>query len=121
MDGGDDDIRRVKSLGERFWSGLCVAAKSRPVSFYLSFALIFMLLLGVRIFRVMDDPKQFVLLLSLYFVFFFVLMFRAILDAFDIARDHFRKKEELFRETFAADGFADRLGSSVARNSEDSS
>ncbi len=119
MDSGDDDIRRVRSLGERFWSGLRASMKSRPVSFYLLLAMIVMLLLGSRIFQVMDDPRQFVLYLSLYFLFFFVLMFRAIMDAFDIARDHFRKKEKLFRETFVADGFADRLGSSVAQNNED--
>lgn len=121
MDGEDNDIRRVKSLGERLWSGMRSSAKSRPVSFYLLLAMIVMLFLGARIVQVMDDPKQLVLYLSLYFFFFFVLIFRAILDAFDIARDHFRKKEGLFRETFAADGFADRLGSSVARNNEDSS
>lgn len=121
MNGEDDDIRRVKSLGERIVSGMRGSAKNRPVSFYLLLAMIVMLFLGGRILEVMDDPKQFVLFLSLYFVFFFVLMYRAILDAFDIARDHFRKKEELFRETFAGDGFADRLGRSVAKNSEDPS
>ena len=121
MDRDDEGVRRVKSLRERLRAGMRRSAANRPASFYLLLAMIVMLLLGARIIQIRDDPQQFALFLSLYFVFFFVLIFRAVLDAFEIARDHFRKKEMLFSETFAADGFADRLGSSVARGEEDGS
>ena len=116
MDHPDDGIRPVKSLRERVWHIMGRSAKKRPISFYLLLAMVVMLLLGSQIVYVKDDPKQFAIFLSLYFLFFFVLIFRAIMDAFDIARVHFRKKERLFIETFAADGFADKLGTSVARS-----
>lgn len=119
MEPDDEGVRRLKSLGERLRVGMRRCVANRPPSFYLLLAMIVMLVLGARIIQVRDDPRQFALFLSLYFIFFFVLIFRAVFDAFEIARDHFRKKEGLFRETFAADGFADRLGSSVARSEED--
>lgn len=119
MDHPDDGIRRAKSLREHVWKALGRSAKNRPMSFYLLLAMVPMLFLGTQIFHVKDDPKQFAFFLSLYFLFFFVLIFRAILDAFDIARDHFRKSEKLFTETFAEDGFADRLGRSVARSEKE--
>lgn len=121
MDRPDDGIRQVKSFREHVWKALGRSAKDRPMSFYLLLAMVPMLLLGVQIFHVKDDLKQFALFLSLYFLFFFVLIFRAILDAFDIARDHFRKSERLFTETFAEDGFAEKLGKSVARREKEGS
>ncbi len=121
MDHPDDGIKQAESLREHLWKALGRSTKNRPMSFYLLLAMVVMLLLGSQIFHVKDDPKQFALFLSLYFLFFFVLIFRAILDAFDIARDHFREKERLVIETFAADGFADKLGTSVARGEKEGS
>ena len=122
MDQPDDGIRPVKSLRERVRHIMGRSApKNRPMSFYLLPAMVVMLLLGGQIVYVRDDPKQFAIFLSLYFLFFFVLIFRAILDAFDIARDHFRKSERLFTETFAADGFAEKLGTSVTRSEKEGS
>ncbi|MCH8204844.1 MAG: hypothetical protein IID09_06740 [Candidatus Hydrogenedentes bacterium] len=121
MDSHGDGIRPVKSLRERVWEAVRRSARERPVSFYLLLAMVVMLVLGGQIVYVKDNPKQFAIFLSLYFLFFFVLIFRAVLDAFDIARRHFRKRESLFKETFAADGFAERLGNRVARSEKERS
>ena len=121
MDSHGDGIRPVKSLRERVWEAVRRSARERPVSFYLLLAMVVMLVLGGQIVYVKDNPKQFAIFLSLYFLFFFVLIYRAVLDAFDIARRHFRKRESLFKETFVADGFAERLGNRVARSEKERS
>lgn len=110
----DDEIKHPTTLRRQLLAGLVRSARQRPVSFYLLFAMIAVLLLGGQVVYIKDDPRQFALFLSLYFVFFFVLIFRAILDFFDIARAHFRQSEVLLTETFAEDGFAARLGQGVA-------
>ena len=121
MDNWGDDLRPVKSLRQRVWGAVGRSAKARPVSFYLLLAMVVMLVLGGQIVYVKDEPKKFAIFLSIYFLFFFVLIFRAVLDAFEIARDHFRKSEGLFRDTFAEDGFSERLGERVAESDKERS
>lgn len=87
----------------------------RPVSLFLLFAMIVALLLGVQVVKVLDDPRQFAFLLSLYFVFFMVVIARATMDLFDVIREHVREREGVFRETFTRDGFANDLGQRVAK------
>lgn len=104
----------VRTLRERTSERLKASARFRPVSFYLLLGMIAVLLFGGRFVYIRDDPRQFALFLTLYFLFFFVVIFRATLDAFDIFREHFRRHEGLFRDTFASDDFAERLGAQVA-------
>lgn len=88
----------------------------RPVSLFLLVAMIVALLFGVQIAKVLDNPRQFAFLLSLYFVFFLVVIARATMDLFDVIREHVRDHEGVFRETFARDGFAQELGQHVAKS-----
>lgn len=114
----DNELRSVRSLRQRFSEGFRRSAANRPMSFYLLIAMLIGLLFGGQIVYIKDDPHKFALFLALYFVFFTVIIFRATLDAFDILRDHLKKSEGLFNETFAADGFASQLGRRVSQRSK---
>ncbi len=83
-------------------------------------AMVVALLMGGQIVYVRDDPKKFAFLLSLYFIFFLVIIVRAVLEFFDVVRQHVREREGLFRETFAKDGFAAELGQRVGEQDADS-
>lgn len=109
------EIKPTKTLGEHFAAALRKSRGSRPASFYLLFAIVAVLLLGGQIYFIQDDPKQFAFFLSLYFIFFFVVIFRAILDVFDIARQHIRERERVFSSTIGDPEFAEELGRSVAK------
>lgn len=107
--------QRPPGFGERFFgTALRSANKRRPASVYLLFAILLVVLLGVQIVYVWDNPKQFALFLSLNFLFFFVVMFRAIVDFFEILRSHFREQENLFRNTLGEKEFVARLGKRVS-------
>lgn len=86
----------------------------RPVSFYLLLGIIIVMILGTQLVYFRNDPKQFALYLSLMFVFFFVVGFRATLDFFDITRRHLREQQALYRNTLGEEEFASELGRRVA-------
>lgn len=92
----------------------------RPVSLFLMGAMLVVLILGAQVWYVIDDPKGFAFFLSLYFVFFLVVIGRAVADMFDIAREHMRDRERIFKDTFATDGFAEELGQRVAKGDRSS-
>ena len=92
---------------------------ARPVSFYLLFAILFALLLGVRIVYVQDDPVRFASFLTLFFILFFFVLVRAIIDLFDILRRHFTERERVFRSTLGETEFAEELGRRVAERREE--
>lgn len=116
------DQREQKSPGiaGRLFGGVLRAAnKRRTASFYLLFAMLAVVLLGLQIIYVWDNPRQFALFLSLNFVFFFVVMFRAIVDFFEILRNHFREREKVFRSTLGEEEFVARLGRRVSESRKD--
>jgi hypothetical protein len=78
-------------------------------------AMIVVLVLGVQFVYVRDDPRRFAIFLSMYFIFFLVVIARALVDFFDVIREHVREREGLFRETFAKDGFSEELGRRVSK------
>jgi hypothetical protein len=92
------------------------AHKRRPVSFYLMFAILVVLLLGGQVVYVREDPRRFALFLVLNFVAFFAILMRALLDFIEIARNHFRASEDLYRETLGESEFTHELGRRVAEN-----
>ncbi|HIJ66331.1 MAG TPA: hypothetical protein HPP77_10315 [Candidatus Hydrogenedentes bacterium] len=100
------------------WAHFCTAWRRanarRPFSFYLLIAIFIVALLGVQVVRVRENPKQFALFLTLMFVFFFAVVFRAILDCFDIWRRHFAEYERTFRETVGEETFVKKLGERLA-------
>ena len=114
MSHDDQEVKAPKSLLDHIRTVQSRRDRKRPASFYLLCAIVVVLLLGAQIVYVKDDPKHFALFLTLYFIFFFVVIFRAILDGFDIVRSHFRENEQLLSRTFVDDGFAERLGAQVA-------
>ena len=91
----------------------------RPFSVYLLFAIFIVVMLGSQIVYVRDDPKRFAFFLSLNFIFFFVVMYRALVDFFEIVRKHFREKESIYRDTIGEPQFAKKLGRSVAERNVD--
>ena len=85
----------------------------RPASFYLLLAMLIVTVLGLGIVRVRDNPHQFALYLILLFVFFFVVMARAIMDCMEIWRRSFSERERLYKDTLGDDEFVGRLARSV--------
>jgi len=111
---------RPRTLRAHLLQGFLRWRPRRPVSLFLLFAMLIVLLLGVQIVYIKEDPKRFAFFLSLYFLFFLVVIARAVVDFFDVIREHMREREGLFRETFAKDGFADELGARVGKGNRDS-
>jgi len=103
-----------------FWRGFRAWRPLRPVSLFLMGAMLVVLILGAQVWYVIDDPKGFAFFLSLYFVFFLVVIGRAVADMLDIAREHVRDRERIFKDTFANDGFAQELGQRVAKGDRSS-
>ena len=105
------------------WAHCCTtwrcASARRPFSFYLLIAIFIVALLGVQVVRVRENPKQFALFLTLMFVFFFAVVFRAILDCFEIWRRHFTEYERTFRETLGEETFVKELGERVAEKKKE--
>lgn len=92
----------------------------RPVSLFLLVTMVIVLLFGAEIWYLIDSPKGFAFFLSLYFIFFLVVIGRAVADMFDIVREHLRDRERIFRDTFANDGFSQELGQRVAKGDRSS-
>ncbi|GMV91276.1 MAG: hypothetical protein AMXMBFR82_10540 [Candidatus Hydrogenedentota bacterium] len=112
------DIKGVKTLGMHVRKAWKDANRSRPFSFYLLIAIIVVLLLGLQIVHVKENPRQFAFLLSLLFIFFFAVMVRAIVDFGDITRRHMAEREQVFRSTLGDDEFVSELGRRIAENRE---
>ena len=81
-----------------------------PVSFYLLIAMVVVLVLGAQMVLVREDPKRFAFYLTLMFIFFFVVMFRAVVDVVEITKKHFRERENLFHDTLGDADFVSELG-----------
>ena len=104
---------QLRTLWMYVREGLRRANAARPVSFYLLLAIPVALLLGAHILDMRERPKEFAFYLALFFVFFFVIMHRAIMDFIDISRKHFVEQEKVFRSTLGDADFATRLGERV--------
>ncbi len=103
-------------LGPRIWRRLTQWRPRQRVSLFLMIAMIVALLLGVRIIEVRGDPRGLAWFLALYFVFFLLVIGRAVFELFDIVREHVRDREAVFRTTFAEDGFSGELGRRVGKS-----
>jgi len=108
-----------KTLWTYFREGLRRAHARRPMSFYLLAAIPIALLLGTRLLDVNASPERFAFYLSLFFVFFFVVLWRAIVDLIDIARKHFAESERVFASTLGDSEFVNRLGERVGEKREE--
>jgi hypothetical protein len=93
-------------------------SKWRPASFYLLLAILIVTVLGLGIIRVRDDPQQFAIYLILLFVFFFVVIARAIMDCMEIWRRSFSEHQRLYKDTLGEDEFVGKLSRSVDHHHE---
>ncbi len=91
----------------------------RPVSFYLMLAIIVVLLLGLQMAHYRHDAMRFALVLSAMFIFFFVVLWRAAIEFFEILRRGYREEQELYRRTLGNPEFAEELGKRVAERPEE--
>lgn len=85
----------------------------RPISFYLLLAIPIVMLLGLQMITSFDNPRRFALVLSLMFLFFGILVLRAIMDLFEIARRRLREERNSFRDTLGEKTFTDALHSRI--------
>jgi len=92
---------------------------ARPVSFYLLLTIPVALLLGARMGQVRDQPKQFALYLILLFVYFGVVLIRAVIDLFEIGKRHFYERERLYGSTLGEPEFLDKLRDRTSEESDD--
>ena len=76
-------------------------------------AILAVMVLGLRMVSVRDDPKQFALYLTLMLVFFFGVIARAIVDCIEIWRRGFAERERLFKDTLGDDEFVAKLSERV--------
>lgn len=110
MNKGTNDSRR-KHLSQ--WTVLLLALRELPrrlpLSFYLILAIILILVLGVKGFSELHDPKRLAFMMVIFLVFFAAVMYRALIDAVDITRKHYREEGSLMNEVFDRDDFAQDL------------
>lgn len=117
MDPLDSELKAPKTLRDHIAKALVVlATRKRPVSFYLMFAILVVVLLGSQVVYIKEDPKKLAFFLALNFVFFLVVVYRAIVDFFEITRNHFQENEKLFRTTLGDEEFTAKLGTRVSEN-----
>ena len=118
MDPRDDNNTPHKTLWYHLRKGFKRAHKARPISFYLLLAIPVALLLGVGMTTSTDSPRRFAFYLSIFFVFFFAILHRAIVDFIEISRGHFKEHEKVYRSTLGDDEFVSRLADRVGNPPE---
>ncbi|MDX9973572.1 MAG: hypothetical protein RBU21_11365 [FCB group bacterium] len=91
----------------------------RTVSLYLLLALFVALPLGTQMIGAKEDPRRFALFITLHLVFLFVVLVRAVYDIAEIARDHMKERERVYRSTLGEREFARELGERVSRHRDD--
>ncbi len=119
MERKTDELPSLKTFWIYLKEGLKRSHARRPVSFYLLLAMPVVLLLGANITQSMDSPKRFVFYLSALFVFFLVVLHRALVDFLEIARNHFHESESVFKKTLGEREFIDQLRAGIEKSRND--
>jgi uncharacterized membrane protein len=114
MSPNPDEIEGVKSYRTYIANAWKRVHATRPFSFYLILALFAMLPLGTVMIQSRDDPRRFALFLTLHLIFLFVLIVQAAFDLVEIAKNHFKEREKLYRTTLGDREFAEELGRRVS-------
>lgn len=104
-----------QGVGSIIWAGLRRRGLRHRVSLFLLIAMVVVLLLGVQFVEIQDDPKRLAWFLTLYFVFFLIVIGRAIFEMLDIVREHVRERESVFRKAFHEGDFPEELGRRVSK------
>ena len=113
MKQNSDEMAPMPTLRGYFREALRQANAWRPVSFYFLLAIPVVLLLGAQMFRFEDNPARFALVLSLTFVFFGIVLLRAVMDLFEISRRSLREHRNTWAETLGEAEFIQELGGRV--------
>lgn len=113
--------KRPKSLWEYIRAGYQRLHEQRTISFYLVFAVFTVFVLSLQVLRYRDDPFRFAFLLSLLFIFFFIVVFRAIIDLVEILRRNLSEKRDVYRTTLGDEAFARELGRRVREKRQEES
>ncbi|MBI2424681.1 MAG: hypothetical protein HYV27_17760 [Candidatus Hydrogenedentes bacterium] len=100
-----------RTLAQHVARGLQELHQWRPTSFYLLLATPLVLLLGAQLGRLRDNPGQFAFVLSLLFVFFAIVVLRALMDLLEIMRKRLREERDSFQQTLGDQGFVNALRS----------
>lgn len=119
MHAQDPNNPERKSLMQHVRAANRKSRTRRPASFYLMFAVLAVVLLGGQFVYVKDDPRRFAFFLTLNFVFFFVVMYRAVVDAAEIFRRNMRDRRDLYKDTLGDEVFVSELGRRVSENEGD--
>jgi len=96
-----------------FLQALINSQPRRPHSFYMLLAIPFVLLLSMHAFLNREDVYMLAFGLSILFIFFGVLLVRAIMDVLEITRFHLRESGRAYRETLGSKEFTHELGERV--------
>lgn len=106
-------IKDVATLGGHMRTVWREMRSRRPGSFYILFAIVLVLLLGLEMASFREDPRRGVFILICMFVFFFAVMVFAVLDAGQILRRHLREQRKLWQSTLGDEEFLSELSKRV--------
>ena len=112
------ELPTPEPLWRFLWRAFVRSHRRGPVRFSLLIAIFVVCILRVQVGYAAKDPKELAFFLSLNFIFCFVVMYRAIADAFDILREHRHAKRELYANTLGDEYFTHELGHRVAQKRE---
>lgn len=112
------ELPEIDPLWKHLARSFARSHRRRPVSFYLLGAIALVLILGAQLIYAANDPKRLAFFLAINFIFCFVVMYRAIADAFDILRDHRKAERELYEATLGDRYFTRELGERVSQKRE---
>jgi hypothetical protein len=114
----DDPLTEPESpsLREQFRAWRKKVNENHTASFWLLLAIILVMALGPKLLPVDQDPRQYALFLGVNLVFFLVVFVRAVYDAAEIASEHIRERERVYRDTLGDQEFARELGRRVREN-----
>ena len=114
----DTDPLPSKTLGGHLAAAVKRIHRRRPVSFYLLLLMVAAVCMGGPLIWSRNNPRNFALSLSLSFVFFLVILFRAIVDFFELGKQFLSEREQLFKDTLGESKFVEQLSQRVNGHDE---
>ncbi len=118
MSNDDFEYTSPKTLWSHVQKAWRARSRYRPVSLFLLFAIMIVALLGLQVVDLRDNPKKFALFLSLNFLFFFVVIGRAIIDCIEILKRSLKDRRDLYDTTLGDREFTTELGRRVAEKQQ---
>lgn len=104
-----NQIAHGRTLREHLWYGFKQAHKRRSISFYMLVLMPVVLMLGLQMAELRDQPWRFAGVLTLLFLFCGVVLCLAVADIFRGIRIHLREHHAAFRDTLGDEEFFKEL------------